>query len=33
MKESTKKTLKRIFDIVVTVFTALITSITASSCR
>ena len=32
MKETTKRTLKRIFDIVVTVLTALITSVTASSC-
>jgi len=32
MKESTKKTWKRVFDIVVTVLTALITSLTASSC-
>ena len=32
MKESTKRTWKRVFDIVVTILTALITSITASSC-
>ena len=32
MKESTKKTLRRVFDIVVTILTALITSLTTQSC-
>ena len=32
MKESTKKTIKRVWDIVVTILTALITSLTTTSC-
>jgi len=32
MKQSTKQTLKRIFDIAVTILTALITSLTTTSC-
>ncbi len=32
MKENSKQTLKRVFDIIVTILTALITSLTASSC-
>ena len=32
MKESTKRTIKRVFDIIVTILTALITSITTTSC-
>lgn len=32
MKENTKRTLKKVFDIIVTVLTALITSLTTQSC-
>lgn len=32
MKENSKQTLKRVFDIIVTILTALITSITTTSC-
>ena len=32
MKDSTKRTIRRIWDIIVTIITALITSLTAQSC-
>ena len=32
MKENTKRTIRRIWDIIVTIVTALITSLTAQSC-